>query len=97
MSATQAKIVGAAIVALLAWWLTPKVAPLPRIKRELDVDVNVNSPYFGMTDEEIAAAKAAGVNRANPALDPDMRRLIDASNILIDRHDMQTQTGETNE
>lgn len=91
MTATQAKIAGAAALALLAWWLTPKPAPIPRVSKELDVDVNVNSPYFGMTDEEIAAAKAAGVTRANPALDPEMRRLIDASNILIARDNLEVK------
>lgn len=90
MTATQAKIAGAAALALLAWWLTPKAAAIPRVSRELEVRNNVNDPYFGYTEEEVAAMKAAGA-RPNPAVDPEMRRLIDASNILIARDDLEVK------
>lgn len=76
------KLAAAGVMALIAWWASRRSSSPARVSRELEVDVNVNSPYFGMTDEEIAAAKAAGV-RPNPAVDPDMRRLIDLSNAVI--------------
>jgi hypothetical protein len=84
VSPTQIKLAIAGAMALIAWLLTTRATSTPagRVSRELDVDANVLSPYFGMTDEEIAAAKAAGV-RPNPALDPTMRDLIDVSNVLI--------------
>lgn len=72
------------VLALLAWWLWPDkkaAAAAPgRVSRELDVDVNVESPYFGLTDDEIAAEKA----KRNPAVDPEMRLAIDRSSVLID-------------
>jgi hypothetical protein len=46
------------------------------------VVANVDSPYFGMTDEEIAAL------RGNPAVDPELRRKIDESNLLIAREEI---------
>ncbi len=82
MSPTQIKLALAGLAALLAWLLTKKAAPAARVSKTLDVDVNVNSEYFGLTDEEIAAAKAAGA-RPNPALDPTMRELIDRSDRII--------------
>lgn len=72
--------------ALLAWLLTSRRPPVGRVSTELDIDANVNSPYFGMTDEEIAAAKAAG---ANPAVNQDMRELISISNVLIATDDQE--------
>ncbi len=81
MTPTQIKLALAGLVALLAWLFTQNKAA-DRRSSSLDVDANVLSPYFGLTDEEIAAAKAAGA-RPNPALDPKMRELIDSSNILI--------------
>lgn len=99
VTATQAKIAGAAALALLAWWLTPKPAtsPIPRVSKELDVRIDVNDPWFGYTEAEIARMKAAGVRPDNPAVDPDMRRLIDASNILIAEDTLQTTMGVTPE
>ena len=82
MSPTQIKLTLAALGALLAWLLTKQAAPAGRVTKTLDVDVNVNSPYFGLTDDEIAAMKAAGA-RPNPAIDPTMRELIDRSDAII--------------
>ncbi len=78
----QGKIALAGGAALLAWLLSRSTAAAPRVTKELDIDANVLSPYFGMTDAEIAAAKAAGAG-PNPAIDPEMRRLIDISNAVI--------------
>lgn len=87
MNPTQIKIAMAGALALLAWLFTTRATPAARVSSSLDIDANVNSPYFGMTDDEIAAAKAAGVTKANPALNPKMRELIDVSNVLIAEDD----------
>lgn len=84
MTPTQIKLALAGVMALIAWLLTTKKVDGKRVSRELEIDANVLSPTFGMTDEEIAAAAGA---RRNPALDPEMRRLIDLSNVLIDAED----------
>ncbi len=49
-----------------------------RVTKTLVVDDDVNSPTFGLTDTQIAA-----MNTSNPAVDPKMRALIDASNAAI--------------
>ncbi len=72
------------VIAAVVWWFMrgdakPAAAATERVAKELDVDVNVESPYFGLTDSEIAAEKA----KANPAIDPDMRLAIDKSNRAI--------------
>lgn len=85
MTPTQIKLALAGVVALFAWLFT-KNASDARVTKTADFDVNVLSPYFGLTDDEIAAAKAAGA-RPNPADDPRMKKLIDESNILIAEDD----------
>ena len=86
MSPTQAKIALSAAVALLAWLLTKRATAAPvRVRKEFEVEANVLNPNFGLTEEEIAAQKAGA--RANPAIDPEMRRLIDLSNIVIAEDD----------
>lgn len=79
MSPTQIKLAVYGGVALLLWLLRPRgsAADPGRVTKTLDVVANVDSPYFGMTDAEIAAA------RGNPAVDPQMRELIATSNLLI--------------
>lgn len=61
MTTTEAKLLAAGVLALLAWWLTPKAAPAARVAKELEIDANVNSPTFGevvgpdgFTDEQRA-------------------------------------------
>jgi hypothetical protein len=56
MTTAQAKLLGAGVLALLAWLLRDQSAP-GRVSKELDIDANVNSDTFGMTDEEIANHK----------------------------------------
>lgn len=85
MTPIQIKIAGYAGAALLLWLFRPRSsAPADpgRVTKTLVVVDDVNSPYFGMTAEEVAAA------RGNPAVDPDMRRLIDQSNLLIARDEV---------
>lgn len=75
------------VIALIAWWLWPDkkadaaaaAADPGRVSREIEIEADVYSPYFGMTDAEIAAEKA----KANPAIDPVMRQRIDESNEAI--------------
>lgn len=52
MTLTQAKLATAGVAALLAWLFGSKPQQ-GRVRRELEVDVNVNSTTFGMTDAEI--------------------------------------------
>lgn len=81
MTPTQIKLAAAGAIALLAWLLTTRAAGA-RVSKELIVGVNVLDPdTFGLTEEEIAARKA------NPAVDPRMRELIDISNTLIAEDD----------
>ncbi len=86
MSPTQIKLAIAAGVALLAWLLTPRGKAADRVSRELEIDANILSPTFGMTDAEIAARERVGAP-PNPAVDPRMRDLIDVSNTLIAEDD----------
>lgn len=76
MTPVQIKLAVAGGIALLAWLLTSRAAGA-RVSQTLDIDANLLSPTFGLTDEEIAARKA------NPAVDPEMRRLIDLSNSVL--------------
>jgi hypothetical protein len=81
MTPTQIKIAVYGGALLLAWWLADRARP--RVKKELEVEVNILNPNFGLTDAEIAAQQ-----RANPAIDPKMRELIDRSNALIAADDV---------
>lgn len=89
MTTVQAKIVSAGVMALIAWLFSRKAAAAPaadpgRVSKELVVGINVLDPdTFGLTEEEIAAR-----NR-NPAIDPEMRRLIDLSNAVIAADDLE--------
>ena len=89
MTPTQIKIALYAGAALLAWLFTRKAidAVDPRVSKTLDVDVNVNSPFFGLTDEEIDNYKRSGGR--NPAIDPGMREVIDRSNAILDAEDAE--------
>lgn len=81
MTPMQIKLAAAGAIALLAWLFTTRAAGA-RVSKELIVGVNVLDPdTFGLTEEEIAARKA------NPAVDPRMRELIDISNTLIAEDD----------
>jgi hypothetical protein len=83
MTPMQIKLAVYGGVALLLWLFgrksggTSAPADPGRVTKTLTIVDDVNSPYFGMTVEEVAAA------RGNPAVDPDMHRLIDQSNLLI--------------
>jgi len=80
MTIAQGKLVTAGAAALIAWWFSRRNSPADpgRVSKELIVGVNVLDPdTFGLTEEEIAG------KRANPAVDPEMRRLIDLSNAVI--------------
>jgi hypothetical protein len=83
MSPTQIKLAAAGALALLAWLLTTRsLQAQPRVTKEVVIGANVLDPdTFGLTEEEIAAQKA------NPAVDPRMRDLIDVSNTLIAQDD----------
>lgn len=84
MTPTQIKLGLAGLVALLAWLFTTKAgsAAAPGTKTStLDIDANVDSPNFGRPIADIEAEKAAG---RNPAVNPEMRRLIDVSNAILD-------------
>lgn len=86
MTVTQTKLAAAGVMALLAWLFSrPKDAgPGARVGAELVVGVNVLDPdTFGLTEEEIEA------RRANPAVDPKMRELIDISNAVIAADDRE--------
>lgn len=83
MTPTQMKVAtygGAALLLLLLARNTRAVttANLGRVTKELEIDANVDSPTFGLTPAQIAT-----MNSNNPAVDPEMRRLIDASNAAI--------------
>jgi len=81
MTPTQIKLAAAGVMALLAWWFTTRT-PAERVTKEVVIGANVLDPdTFGLTEEEIAA------RRANPAVDPRMRDLIDISNTLIAEDD----------
>ncbi len=86
MSPMQIKVAVYGGAALLLWLFArsaaaaSKSADPGRVTKTLEVDADVYSPTFGMSDAEIEAAKA---QRANPAVDPEMRRLIDVSNKLL--------------
>jgi len=65
---------------LLVWWYWPRAPAVVRLnKSELVIDDNVMSPTFGLPVYGPPAPSA----RADGALNPDMRRLIDASNAAI--------------
>lgn len=86
MSPVQIKLAIYGGAALLLWLLAREsmragvanISDPGRVKKTLDVDANVDSPTFGLTDAQIAA-----MNSNNPAVDPEMRRLIDASNAAL--------------
>lgn len=72
----------ALLLLLLARKASAQAAAVPRVSQTLTVVDDVFSPYFGMTEAEIAAAKGQAT-ADNPAVDPEMRKLIDRSNLLI--------------
>jgi hypothetical protein len=88
MTPTQIKLATWAGAALLVWWLTrTPPAPGARVTKEVLIGANVLDPdTFGLTDDEIAARKA------NPAVDPEMHRLIDLSNALLSADDRENGT-----
>jgi hypothetical protein len=93
MSPTQIKIAVYAGAALLAWLLHDRGAAAPqpqRVTQVLDVEANVLNKNFGLTDAQIAAQDAAA---ANPAVNDDMRVLIDKSNALISADNAQGDHG----
>lgn len=90
MTPTQIKVATYAGAALLLWLLGRKATAATsattqatstdpgRVSRELVIHDDINDPYFGLTDAQIAA-----MNTNNPAVDPRMRALIDQSNAAI--------------
>jgi hypothetical protein len=93
---TQIKVATYGGAALLLWLLAKNAmaaTTMPivgRVTKELVIDDDVNSPTFGLSAEQIAA-----MNTSNPAVDPEMRRLIDTSNALIAADDREN--GDVNQ
>jgi hypothetical protein len=81
MTPAQIKFAAYGVSLLVLWLLSrrggPPAAPVGRRTTIVDVDADVYSPTFGMTDAEIAAS------RANPGVNPALRDLIDRSNAAI--------------
>jgi hypothetical protein len=69
-----------AVAGILAWYFWPRKAVVPRLKSELVIDDNVMSPNFGLP--MYGPPVPAGLDTTG-AINPDMARLIKASNAAI--------------
>jgi hypothetical protein len=75
---------GAGLAGFLAWYYWPRAPAVVRLKKsELVIDDDVNSPTFGLpVDPMYGPPVPAGLDTTG-AINPDMARLIKASNAAI--------------